>query len=187
MKVIFIHGNGGGTAEDNWFPYLKTEFEKMGLTVIAQTFPDNNLARASFWLPFLEKLGADENTIIIGHSSGATAAMRYAENHKLLGSILIGACYTDLGDPNEKASGYYDQPWDWQGIKQNQKFIAQFHSLDDPYIPISQAHYIRDHLASDYYEFTNRGHFMLDQNSANIKFPEVVKIVKEKLTLYGKN
>ena len=31
--------------------------------------------------------------------------LRYAENHCVLGLVLVSACVTDLGDPNEKASG----------------------------------------------------------------------------------
>ena len=46
---------------------------------------------ADIWLPDLEELGADERTILIGHSSGAVAAMRYAESHRVLGSILVYA------------------------------------------------------------------------------------------------
>ena len=30
---------------------------------------------------------------------------RYAEKHRVLGLVLVSACVTDLGDPNEKASG----------------------------------------------------------------------------------
>ena len=42
---------------------------------------------SSIWLPFMkDELGVDENTIIIGHSSGACAAVRFAETHKVLTS-----------------------------------------------------------------------------------------------------
>ena len=108
VKAILIHGNGGCTAGDIWLPWLERELTALGLDVTNQTFPDNIKARAQVWLPHLEALGADENTILIGHSSGAVAAMRYAETHRLLGSILVGVCYTDLGDSFEAASGYYD-------------------------------------------------------------------------------
>src|SRR5581483_3763009 len=102
MKVILIHGNGNSTPQDNWLPYVKKELEKKGIKVIARQFPDVPLARESYWLPFLQHdLHADENTVIIGHSSGAVAAMRFAEHNKLLGSVLVGAMYTDLGIETE--------------------------------------------------------------------------------------
>ena len=42
---------------------------------------------SSIWLPFMkDELGVDENTIIIGHSSGACAAVRFAETLKVLTS-----------------------------------------------------------------------------------------------------
>jgi len=69
--------------------------------------------------------------------------MRFAETNKILGSILVGACYTDLGDEGEKASGYYSRPWEWDAIKGNQRWIVQFASIDDPYIPIKEARYIQ--------------------------------------------
>lgn len=80
LKIILLHGNGGSTVKDNWFPYAKLEPEKLGLEVISRTFPDNKLARQEYWLPFLkDELKADENTILIGHSSGAVATMRFLE------------------------------------------------------------------------------------------------------------
>ena len=112
--------------------------------VINQTFPDNVKARARFWLPYLEELGADENTILIGHSSGAVAAMRYAETHRLLGSILVGVCHTDLGDSGEAESGYYSAPWQWERIRDNQQWIAIYHSTDDPLIPSRRAPLCRE-------------------------------------------
>ena len=102
MKVIFIPGNGGGGPNDNWFPYLKTELEKMGVQVVASEFPDNIMARESYWIPFLkDELKADDQSILVGHSSGAIAAMRLAEQQRLLGTVLVGAYHTDLGMPME--------------------------------------------------------------------------------------
>jgi pimeloyl-ACP methyl ester carboxylesterase len=84
VKVILIPGNGGSTPGDFWYPRVEEECAALGLAVVNTTFPDNVRARARFWLPFLEELGADEQTILIGHSSGyatptsATAAKRRA-------------------------------------------------------------------------------------------------------------
>ena len=173
LKAILIPGNGGATPTEGWLPYLERELPKLGIEVMNTQFPDPILARAEFWLPFIKELGTDENTILVGHSSGAVAAMRYAETNKILGSVLVGACYTDLGDANEIASHYYDHPWDWEAIKANQKWIIEFHSTDDPFIPVAEARFIHEQLNTEYHEYTDKGHFQ------QTEFPELVEALKQ--------
>jgi pimeloyl-ACP methyl ester carboxylesterase len=177
VKVILIHGNGGSTAGDIWLPWLERELARLGLDVINRTFPDNVKARATYWLPFLDELGADEHTILIGHSSGAVAAMRYAETHRLAGSVLVGVCHTDLGDSGEAASGYYREPWQWQRIRENQGWIGVFSSDDDPCIPVSEARFVAAQLRCKYFEVTGRGHFM------DAELPEVLQFLRRQLHL----
>lgn len=176
MKVILIHGNGGCTAGDFWYPRVAQACHALGLTVVNRTFPDNVKARARVWLPYLEELGADEQTILIGHSSGAVAAMRYAETHRLLGSVLVAACHTDLGDPGEAASGYYREPWQWDRIRDNQQWIAAYHSVDDPHIPVAEARFVAAHLQCHYVELHGRSHF-LDPGA----LPEVMPYLRRQL------
>ena len=181
--VIIVHGNGGATGNDHWFPSVKHALEKVGLKVISETMPDNILAREKYWLPFLkDKLHADENTILVGHSSGAVAAMRFAESNKIYGSVLVGTCYTDLGDEDEKKSGYYNRPWQWDKIKANQNWIIQFHANDDPYIPIEEARHVHKKLNTEYIEATDEGHYG-GGGREKLEFPELVKAIKQKLKL----
>lgn len=179
IKAILIPGNGDDNPTDKWFPYIQEELPKIGIEVINVKFPDPVLARKEYWLPFLKQLDADENSILVGHSSGAVAAMRFAETNKIYGSILVGACYTDLGEESEKISGYYDGKWDWDTIKQNQNWIIQFASTDDPFIPIDEARVINKELNTEYYEYTDQGHF--GSREGKTKFPEIVTIIKAKL------
>lgn len=177
MKAIIIHGNGGGKPSDNWIPYLKGELEKLGIDTIAPQFPDPILARASYWIPFLkDTLQPDEKTIIIGHSSGAIASMRYAEENPILGSVLVGTYHTNLGIDAEKLSGYFDTPWNWEAIKKNQKWIIQFASTNDPWVPIEEARFVHDKLNTDYHEFKNQGHFGGDYYKDT--FPEALQAIK---------
>lgn len=176
IKIIIIHGNGGCTAEHFWYSAVARELEKMGLSVTVPTMPDNVEAKASIWLPYMKNsLKCNENTIIVGHSSGAVAAMRYAERYSLLGTILVAPCYTDLGFESERLSGYYDTPWQWDTIKENQQWIAQLASSDDPHIPIDQAQYINRKLGTEYFEFSNEGHF------TKKVIPGVISIITSKL------
>jgi len=175
-KAILIHGNGGCTAGDIWLPWVERELSAAGLDVINRTFPDNVKARARYWLPFIEELGADDQTILIGHSSGAVAAMRYAETHRLLGSVLVGVCHTDLGDAFEAASGYYDAPWQWDRIRNNQRWIGIYQSSDDPLIPVAEARFVASQLKCSYFEHSDRGHFIDSR-----EFPELVAFVRRQL------
>jgi predicted alpha/beta hydrolase family esterase len=176
VKAILIHGNGGSTAGDIWLPWVARELAALGLDVVNETFPDNVKARAPIWLAHLAALGADEDTILIGHSSGAVAAMRYAETHRIAGSVLVGVCHTDLGDGGEAASGYYREPWGWQQIREHQRWIGIFNSTDDPHIPIAEARHVAAALRASYFEFDDRGHF-----TDSREFPEVVEFVRRKL------
>lgn len=170
-----IPGNGNATIDDWWFPSIRDALGERGFTVIAKNMPDPDLARQEFWLPFIEKeLQVDKNSIVIGHSSGAVAIMRYLEKHQLLGVVLVGASYTDLGDEHEKQSGYYDKPWQWEKIKNNTKWILQFASTDDSYIPILEHRFVHEKLNTEYQEFSDRGHFMVKE------FPELLDAVLKK-------
>jgi len=177
-RAILIHGNGGSTAADIWLPWVERSLAALGIGVTNVTFPDNLKARAQYWLPFIAELGADEQTILIGHSSGAVAAMRYAETHRLLGSVLVGVCHTDLGDAFEAASGYYREPWQWRKIRDHQQWIAIYSSTDDPNIPIAEPRFVAAQLRCSYFEFNDRGHFVDAR-----ELPEVVQFVKRKLSL----
>lgn len=118
------------------------------------------------WLKY-----ADKDTILVGHSSGAIAAMRLAEEQVILGSVLVGAYHTDLGMDKEKLSGYFVKPWKWENIRNNQSWITLFASQDDPWIPIDQPRYIHQQLNCEYHEYKLDGHFGGDYTK--LTFPEL--------------
>lgn len=180
IKVIFIHGNDSMSWSFAWTPWLKDELKKLGLEVVFETFPDSILARKKYWLPFLKNyLKADERSLLIGWSSGAVAAMKYAEKNKIFGSILISPSYTDLGLEDEKISGWYDEPWIWNEIRKNQDKICLMYSKNDEFIPLKEFNHIKKNLTPDeVYEFEKNGHFMKQD-----KFPEIVECVKKILEI----
>eukprot|EP00401_Gymnodinium_catenatum_P008698 CAMPEP_0117471190 /NCGR_PEP_ID=MMETSP0784-20121206/7605_1 /TAXON_ID=39447 /ORGANISM="" /LENGTH=290 /DNA_ID=CAMNT_0005265305 /DNA_START=138 /DNA_END=1011 /DNA_ORIENTATION=- len=168
-RCIIVPGNGcTQPRRDNWYGQARKELLNRGIfeEVVLERMPDPHVARESYWVPFLrDQCGADENTVLIGHSSGAEAIMR------LLEGTRSGPCVRmpqDLGDLNERASGYYSRPWDWTKIAGNARFILQFHSLDDPFIPVGEARYVASALQDgcaahgadfEYVEHTSSSHF----------------------------
>lgn len=187
MKAMIIPGNGNTEIRSNWYMNVKQKLENLGIEVVATNMPDPDLARRSVWIPFIEKqMNKTGNSILIGHSSGAVAIMRYLEDHKAAGAVLVGAYYTDLGDRREKESGYFDDEWKWNSIKNNCKWIIQFASVDDPYIPVEEARHIRSQLNTEYHEFSDRGHFGSDKENSE-EFPEIIEEVKKKINNYYPN
>jgi predicted alpha/beta hydrolase family esterase len=181
-KIIILPGNGGTDInKHHWYAWLRNELVDRGFNVIAENMPDPDIARKSIWLPHIKnEFKADQNTILIGHSSGGVAALRYLEENKLLGAIVLGVNHTDLGYEEEKQSGYYDSPWQWEKIKTNAQWIVQLCSQDDPYIPIEEPRFIHQMLASEYHEYTDRGHFGSEYKNTT-EVPELLEILNTHL------
>jgi len=184
MKVILLPGNGcTNVLRSNWYGWLHRELNNAGISCIAENMPDPHKARRNIWIPFIQDtLKADEDTILVGHSSGAQAAMRYAEDHKVRGVILVAATYTDLGDAGERASGYYPLDGETQNLyrfsamRENSKLWYQFHSDDDCFIPVCEAERIRDSLGlteDQFKMYSGRSHFF------DAPFDELLEKVKE--------
>ncbi|KAK7480955.1 hypothetical protein BaRGS_00027770 [Batillaria attramentaria] len=173
VKVVIVPGNGSGDVKDsNWYGWLHEELTTTGVKSVLRNFPDPVKARESYWLPFMEnELRCDANTVIVGHSSGAEAAMRYAETHKVKAIVLVSACVTDLGIESERISGYYDRPWQWYKIVENVGFIVQYGSTDDPFIPWPEQQQVAEELQTKLFKFDNRGHFM------SRSFPELLSFL----------
>jgi predicted alpha/beta hydrolase family esterase len=85
-RVIILPGNGCDDVRDaNWYHSVEKDLQARiskrewgeSIKVVLEDMPDPYVARRDVWLPFIHKeLGCDENTILIGHSSGAEAIMR---------------------------------------------------------------------------------------------------------------
>ncbi|XP_020842253.1 serine hydrolase RBBP9 [Phascolarctos cinereus] len=179
-KAVIVPGNGGGdVVTHGWYGWVKKRLEKIpDFQCLSQNMPDPIVARESIWLPFMEsEFQCDEKTIIIGHSSGAIAAMRYAETHRVYAIILVSAYTSDLGDENEQASGYFNRPWQWEKIKSNCQHIVQFGSTDDPFLPWSEQQEVANKLGAKLHKFTDRGHFQ------NTEFNELVSVVQSMLNV----
>ncbi|XP_070577293.1 serine hydrolase RBBP9-like [Ptychodera flava] len=180
-RIVIVPGNGGGDVEtSNWYSWARDKFREEfdNVEVLLKDMPDPVIAREKFWIPFMhDELKCDENTVIIGHSSGAEAAKRYAERYQVLGVVLVSSCVTDMGDESEKESGYYNRPWEWDKMKTNTKWIVQFGSTDDPFLPWDEQQEVADQLSTELHKHTDRGHFMAPT------FPELIKVVKKHLTV----
>eukprot|EP00667_Euglena_gracilis_P028191 EG_transcript_35667 len=159
-RCVIVPGNRCPVvAAKNWYKWAQDQltaidglFSEVVLPDCDGGMPDPYAAREAVWLPYIrDVLKCDADTVLVGHSSGAVAALRLLESGtRVLGCVLVSACYTDLGDPRETEAGYYNRPWDWEAIRRNTKWMVQFHSDNDPYIPLeSEARVVARGLGLD--------------------------------------
>lgn len=183
-RVAIVPGNGCTSIRDsNWYGWLYEELVRSGKfeEVVCEDMPDPYQARRSEWLPFMrDTLNIDKNTIAIGHSSGSEALMRYAEEECVGAVVLVSACYSDLGDSGERASGYYPHidgtnSWNFDKMRGNCLVWRQFHSNTDPFISLDEAERVRDNLqlidGEEYFMLEDRSHFF------DFPFPELYDLI----------
>lgn len=144
VPVVVLPGSGcTPTRQCNFYDWFGRTVDAIEATdgtpkyrSIMKNMPDPHVCREKVWIPFVrEELipkGAAESTVVVGHSSGAVAAMRLAERSKLRGIVVVAGYDSDLGDANERASGYFDRAFDWDAIRANCGFVcAVGGALDD--------------------------------------------------------
>ena len=86
-NAVILHGIFNNK-HGNWFPWLKRELEKRGYKVfvpdlITSDMPNTNKS----WQYITRNWKFDNDSIIIGHSSGGTMALGFLQ--KLAGNVVI--------------------------------------------------------------------------------------------------
>ncbi|KAG0364444.1 Alpha/Beta hydrolase protein [Gamsiella multidivaricata] len=189
-RIILIPGNGNDRVEASmWYPSVidtlaAAKDPKTGQLLfpgqgVLKTFPDPYDAHEEIWTKFMEdNIEINEEDVVIGHSTGAAAIMRYIETRKVKGVVLVSAYHSDLGDVTERESGYFNRPWNWDAISANASWITQFSSPSDHLVPIDEQRDVASKIAGvDYIELPGRGHFINDRD-----FPELVANVIQKMS-----
>lgn len=81
MATILIFHGVGGSPQENWFPWLQTNLEKEGHTVLIPGFPDADRPLLDAWTahfePYREQL--NQKAVLVGHSLGSAFALRCLE------------------------------------------------------------------------------------------------------------
>ncbi len=141
-----MHG-WGGNPKGNWFQWLKKELEARNVIVEIPAMPNTEAPEIEHWVNHLAKcVDAEDENILIGHSMGCQAILRYLEKKpegvKVSGAILVAGFITSLSDvitsnPQEMeiAKPWLETPIDLEKIKtQAGKFVSIL-SDNDQYIP----------------------------------------------------
>lgn len=171
IKVIILPQIGCNPQTDYWYVWLQKKLHKLGLQVVIQ-----DLTYLNGQPPEVNK-----DSIVIGHSAGGVAGLRYVEKNIVFGLVIISVSHTPLGSIDRLHSGYYNKPWSWDAINKHTNWIVQFASQDDTLVNIEEPRFIHTQLNSEYHEYIDRGHFGSEYRKEET-FPELVEVIKRKLS-----
>jgi len=152
QKVLLIHGFEG-SAESNWFPWMKQELEKQGFEVFLPTLPNSSHPKFEEWMAALEPIAKrfGEDDIIVGHSLGGRSALHLLSRlKKRIGHVYLIAPavwakplnWNEVKkDPNWEGSDvdtfhmFHDHAVSWEDAGQYANSKTVIFSPDDPFIP----------------------------------------------------
>ena len=184
MKIAIIHGTKG-TPEGNWFPWLATKLKNFGHEVIVPRFPTPENQSLSVWQDVFSKSFGQlsKDTILIGHSLGATFALRLLEMStcQITATYLVAGLNAHIGIPEYDDLNYsfLDAPLQWDKIKHSSQTFQCIIGSNDPYVPIEQPIAISRQLHCTPIIIKDGGH--LNSESGYTEFPqlmsELVKII----------
>lgn len=179
MKVVILHATGAGPTS-HWYPWLKTELEKLGHEVWIPDLPGSDTPQIDKYTEFLLGSGWDfKDNLLVGHSSGSVEIMGLLQalpnDVKIDSGVLVGTFRGDLG---WKELHGVDVPFDYRKIKEKADKFIVVHSEDDPYCPLDDAKWVADELDASLKIFHGMGHFSTKLDPRFDKFPELLEILK---------
>lgn len=131
MKNAIILHAMDDSPENHWYPWLKSQLEHKGLNVWAPQLPEDKNPQINIWVPFIMKGGKlTEDTVIIGHSAGASVILSVLEELKIKISqaiLVAGFSFYPGGD------GILKPSYNWGKIKANVGEMIFINSDNDPY------------------------------------------------------
>jgi len=186
FKAIILHGTGGNPTE-NWFPWLASELESLGVTTICPMLPTPQNQNLDVWLrEFNKQVGKiDENTIIIGHSLAPAFLLRYlsCSNIFVKASFFVAGFMSLLNiDEFDKLNNtFVIGSLNWSELKEKVGNCYLYNSIDDPYVPLDLGRDLASHLNANFIEIENGGH--LNSSAGFIDFPMLLKDIVNELNL----
>ncbi len=183
-NIIIIHGTYGNT-EGNWYPWLKSELEKLDCRVFVPKFPTPENQSLENWIRVFEryKQYLNENSIVVGHSLGPAFLLNVLENldSPIKCSFFVSGFIGLINNPefDELNKTFTVKEFDWNKIKNNCKKFVVINSDNDPYVPLEKGKELAQNLDTKLVTLKNAGH--ISKESGHTKLDILLEKIKEQL------
>jgi len=182
-NVLILHGTGA-TPNSNWFMWLKGRLIGRGYRVWLPQLPDADTPSAATYTKYLlsnKDFKFGDETVLVGHSSGAVEILNLLQHLPKMthvkAAILVSAFKDDL--EMDELSGLFEEPFDFEKIKQRCGKFIFIHSDNDPYCPLDHAKYLARETNGEVVVFEGQGHFNTELSSDYEQFPEIIQFIDE--------
>lgn len=190
-NVLILHGSYGNPYK-NWYQFIKQRAEAKGYTVnIPQLAHIDKLDLEETYKFLVDNSFINDETIIIGHSSGAAYILgilqRLPKKNVVQKAILVaGFVDAELTEklfesvPKEHYFKLFPKKWDWKKIRSQSKKFIIFQALDDPYVQVRHAETLKEKLNGELILIPGASHFSISTGGERFKeFPELLQKILE--------
>jgi predicted alpha/beta hydrolase family esterase len=189
-NVVIVHGsnekdkeymkkyNLSPQNERDWLGWIKDELNERGINCFAPLMPENWDPKYENWKKEFEKYEINENSVLIGHSAGATFLIRWLgdTNKKVKKLILVAPCKT-VGNWNKVLNNFYNFTINSELKELVNKIIFFFSDNEFP-ARIEDVKRYHEVLGGEIIELKGKGHFTGHSMGTN-KFPELLEKILE--------
>ena len=158
-RLVFMHSKHAHVKE-KWYPDFFERAKEKGYEVLAHDLPHTDEPEIDEWLTELNHAKPDEGTILVGHSRGCSAILRWLEQlpkGKKVAKVILVA--PSLGDSKISAKGFYGKPYDYTKIRQHCGLFTIIHSKDDAVVPFTSGQKNANDLSAKFIALNGFGHF----------------------------
>ncbi|MCX7996918.1 MAG: alpha/beta fold hydrolase [Patescibacteria group bacterium] len=193
--ALILHGTNAAP-DHNWYPWLARKLEEQSYTVWVPQLPECEYPDTANYNSFLlnpahhhEGFVFDNQTILIGHSSGSLAVLQLLQalppEITVADVFLVGAFKDNLGWRDRKGRAILDgiltPDLDFPRLKNRAKRYVLIHSENDPYCPLSHASYLAVRLGGELIIQTGQYHFSVNTAGEKYrKFPFLLDLILRK-------
>lgn len=177
--VVILHGTGE-TDKSFWLPYIKQNLIQKGYSVSIPNLPETDAPTLEAQLPAALQEMYDEESIVIGHSSGCPLILSVLENIEVQvkQAILVAGFARPYGKEKHKDAILQDT-YNWEKIKKHCKEFIYLNSDNDPWgCDVGEGTYMQTNLGGKLIVMEGEGHMGSDTFKQPYKeFPFLLELV----------
>jgi predicted alpha/beta hydrolase family esterase len=175
----------GKTAKpsDGWYPILGQAVEAKGIPCFAPILPHTDDPDITEWKVALTALKPDEHTVLIGHSRGSVAILRWLEEQAAdvrISKVILTAANAGDGSggraiPATSKGFYTEAGYDFDAIKSHCDEFIVVHSKNDMIVDFTAAEENSKGLNARLIAYEDQGHF----GPTTIIVPDLIALLTE--------